>query len=355
MALLGVSPAHADDEAATASRLNKEALSAFDNLNFDQAKTLLEQALSACEAGGLTKDPVTARTHLNLGMLLIAGFQQRDQAVEHFKAALKIDPDITAPPGLFNPEVQTAFDEVKTNLKNEPPPPKPASKPARTAPSTTRAAAENESGGEEEEDETSSIGGSGVVLSLGVGSGFGTAKGHLDANKDILQNNMPDNSWSGGVAPSRLGHIGLGIGYFLSPDLMLSVEGRFQIITGTTATPMTAHCMPSCKPPTMAIAGFAKASWFFLPAPARPFVTAGIGGGTIRQVVALAGDAHDCGDGKQRCVDTVTGGPLLLAAGGGILYELGTSVALLGSATANVGVPKFMLNLDVLLGVALRL
>src|SRR5450432_4636034 len=72
----GAVPARADDSAAARiTKLNKQALDAFDNLNFDQSKSILEQAIHEGEGAGLSKDPLTARSHLNLGMLLIAGFQ----------------------------------------------------------------------------------------------------------------------------------------------------------------------------------------------------------------------------------------------------------------------------------------
>jgi Tfp pilus assembly protein PilF len=71
-------------DAAAIDRLNKQALEAFDGLNFDQAKTLLEKAISDGEASGLQHDPSVARAHLDLGMLLIAGFQKRDEAIEQF-------------------------------------------------------------------------------------------------------------------------------------------------------------------------------------------------------------------------------------------------------------------------------
>lgn len=361
----------AEDNTAKITKLNKQGLDAFDNLNFDQSKTLLEQALAEADAAGLANDPVAARAHLNLGMLLIAGFQKRDQAVEQFKAALKIQPGITAPSGLFNPEVQAAFDETKVNLDKEPeaakPPPR-ANKPkaapqAKETESATDVEGEAEAEGGEEETSAGST--SPYFFSLGLGSGFGVAKGHLDANKDITQGAAPgaDNSWSGGLAPSRLGHIMLSAGYFVLPDLMLSLEGRIQIITGTTTVTTMPSCMPACTPPSTGIAVLAKANWYFSPAPLRPFVFGGLGGGSIRQVVKLTVKSDpmsalpmtDCGSSKNEpCVDTVTGGPLLLAAGGGLAYEMG-SLVLLGTLTANVGVPNFMFNIDLLLGLGLRL
>lgn len=359
------SPAWADEAAAKILKLNKQALDAFDNLNFDQAKTLLEQALAESDAADLGNSPVNARSHLNLGMLLIAGFQQRDLALDHFKAALKIQPDITAPAGLFNPEVQSAFDEVRSNMKTQPAPP-PVRATKKTAPAKPDRAAEAEAvaghdGDNEEEEETDNAG-SKVLLSLGLGSGLGIAKGHLDANNGSVQ----DSSWSGGLAPSRLGHVMLGVGYFVSPDLMLSLDGRIQVVSGTTIVKGTAACNPSCSAPSTGIAVLARASWFLSSGPVRPFISGGVGAGAIRQVVKInvvqggatgtaATPTTGCGDtGTDPCVDTVTGGPLLLAVGGGVAYEIG-SLALLGSLTANVGVPNVMLNIDALLGLGLRL
>lgn len=350
--VLAATPAWAQDSGAAAkiNRLNKQALDAYDGLNFDQAKSLLEQALSDADLAGLTTDESVARTHLNLGMLLIAGFQQKEQAVDHFKAALKAKPDITAPPGLFNPEVQVVFDEVKANMETEPAPPPPVAKPpAPVAAETEKAEGESE----EEDAEGDSDAQPKMLLSIGLGSGFGYAKSHLDANKDgVALNGVLDNSWSG-AGPSRLGHIVASAGYYMSRQLVLSVEGRLQIISGTTPTATTEHCVPSCKPPGTAFAGLLKASWFFSSDTLTPFVSGGIGAGKIRHVVKPKG-LNDCGSGAEQCVDTVSGGPLLLAVGGGVAYQLGTLI-LLGSVTTNVAVPNFMLNIDAVLGLGLRL
>jgi hypothetical protein len=199
---------------------------------------------------------------------------------------------------------------------------------------------------------------------LGVGSGAGIAKGKLDTNTDVAQVGNGSNSWSGGLAASRLGHITAGVGYFLSKDLLLSVEGRLQIISGTTPVTMTDKCPTSCSPPSTAFAALAKATYFFSSGPFRPFITGGVGGGNIREVVKLtvtpaATDpvpTTHCGasGNEPTCVDTVTGGPLLFAAGAGAAYQLG-AVELLASLTSNIGVPKFMINVDLTLGVGFRL
>jgi len=353
-AVLSSGVARADD-AADIEDLNKKALEAFDGLNFDQAKSLLDQALTKGDLGGLDHDPSYARSHLFMGMLQIAGFQQRDDAIEHFKTALKITPDIAAPAGLFNPEVQAAFDEAKEQVEAEKAAARKAVRPRRVVRPVAKAPPKKEE--EEKGDES-------FFLSLGIGTGAGIGRGKLDTNTDVAKNGTGDDSWSGGLASSRLGHITLGAGYLLSSDLTLSLEGRLQIITGTTQVTGSAACPTSCSPPSTAFAVMAKATYYLSPGPLRPFVQGGIGGGAIREVVKLTvtpnpadpTQATHCGTSgtEPSCVDTVTGGPLLLAAGGGVSYDLGP-VDLLASLVANVGVPHFMLNVDLTLGVGMRL
>jgi len=240
-AVLFASPAWSAADSGDLATMNKQALEAFDGLNFDQAKTLLEKAISDAEAAGLGNDPELARAHLNLGMLLIAGFQNRDDAMEHFKAALTIQPDITAPPGLFNPEVQSAFDEAKSKIAADKEAEREAwkaKKAARSAkqtgtatkrrPATSAAAAEE---------------GPGFYLALRLGSGLGISKGKLDTNTDVAKGGTGDNAWSGGLAPSRLGHVTASVGYFVSPELLLSLDGRLQIISGTTPVTSQSDCV----------------------------------------------------------------------------------------------------------------
>jgi len=361
LALLATPPAHADD-AASVDQLNKQALDAFDSLNFDQAKALLEKAVVKGEAAGLEHDPALARTHLDLGMVLIAGFQKRDEAIDHFKTALTIAPDVSAPAGLFNPEVQAAFDDAKQQVEAEKEaekklaqPRRPVRPPVVVKPKET---AEEEQG---EEEEDASVAASGFFLSIGVGSGAGIAKGKLDTNTDLAQNGTGNNSWSGGLAASRLGHVTADVGFFVSKDLLLSIEGRLQLITGTTPVTIAGS---SRSPPSTAFAATAKATYFLASGPLRPFVSGGIGGGSVREVVKLnvtpapadPNQTTHCGSSgnEPTCVDTVTGGPLLLAVGAGVAYQLG-SVDLLASLTSNIGIPKFMINVDLTLGVGFRL
>jgi len=414
--------AGARDAAGEIKSLNKQALDAFDNLNFDQAKTFLEQALATAAAAGLGRDPLAARTHLNFGMLWIAGFQKHDEGVDHFRSALKIQPDIAPPAGLFNPETQAAFDETKAAFKPEartdgtaaakpapgrrpaapaatapppttPPPSAPPPAPAppavasdrKPAPAATAPAAQTgrppakpagkpgdktsgvvEFGGtvpEEEEEGEPEGRRRGILVFVGLGSGFGTAKGHLEANQNVSQGAAAtsNNSWSGGVAASRLAHLAIGAGYLVAPSWLVSLDARIQLVTGTTTAPpysIAGVAYPARSAPGTAFAVFARSQWYLSPAPVRPFLSAGLGAGYIRQVVSLKDVSGkgltDCGSARnEQCVDTVAGGPLLFAAGGGVAYDL-HSLVVLASLTANVGVPKLMLNLDVLIGLGMQ-
>ena len=185
-------PAWAED-APGIDRLSKQALEAFDGLNFDQAKTLLEKAISEGEASGLEHDPSVARAHLDLGMLLIAGFQKRDEAIEQFKAALAIQPAHHArPPASSTPRSRPPSTRPRQSVKSE----------QEAAVRGAGAAAAGAPGGREagksrrrrRPRRRRSGGGGGARLLPGPrvsGRADGIAKGDLDTNKGLFQNGRP--------------------------------------------------------------------------------------------------------------------------------------------------------------------
>src|SRR3954469_14423795 len=86
--------ADGDDVPAKVAKLNKKALDEYDNLNFEEARKILKDALDFCKEAGLDQHPITARTNLHLGVVLLTGFKQRDAAAKYFRRALEIQPDI---------------------------------------------------------------------------------------------------------------------------------------------------------------------------------------------------------------------------------------------------------------------
>jgi hypothetical protein len=378
----------ADVDPLKLADLGGKALRYYDDLDFARAKATLEQALASAKAGGLDQSAIAARLHLYLGLVLAAGLQRPESATEQFKLAVTIDPTITPPDGLFNPEVIALFAAARGAVPAEPAdeaaPEKATKQPtAGAAPDAgnerapadeddkntdaerggTAVAAQNEtersqgtptptptgSDDDDGDDEIASAASNRERAhpffgALGIGAGGGTASGHIDM-KGVTPSTAP-----GGFAMSGLGHVTLTAGYFWTPAWLFAVEARLQLVSGSTP-----HCTGNvCSDPSgFAAAVLAKASYFVGDGPFKLFGTGSLGAGNIRQIVKLTG-LPDCGQsGTQQCFDTVTGGPVIVAAGGGAAYALGP-VLLLGGLTANVAFPDFMLNVDLTVAAGVR-
>jgi len=201
------------------------------------------------------------------------------------------------------------------------------------ADATVERKAESRKHDEDEEEE----GAGKIFVSLLVGSGIGYTSGKGEVNADVPV--------SGTASGALLGHVAPEVGYWISPTLMLSLQGRVQFVTGTTELMKGSK---TYQPVWGALAVFAKATWA---APAsgnwRPFLSGGVGAGQIRHVVTF-GNLTDCGStGNQKCVDSVAAGPLLAEVGAGVSYKLTPAVALILSSNLETAAPKFTLNLDI--------
>ncbi len=469
LALLAVAePARAQDENPAAvekiTKLNKKAVDEFENLNFDQARKILKDALEACSRNGLDGSQIAARTHVHLGVVLFAGFKQKDDALAEFKKALEIAPEIKLDKLLATPEIQEVFDQAVEGKKGETSDKTggqtaPASTDAISHEPVTRAAQGkpipinmtldssvkakkvmlsfsadgSEDFGEREMKEASPgnwmaeipasategakvsyyievdgdddqvvaskgsaasplvvslLGPGGAALgpgkkkpvapppkqkesegptwyfALGLGSGFGwtTGQGEINKGNAMSPKDPPpgDQVNPGGFAWARLGQIAPEVGYFLSPDLMVSVQLRLQLVTGATpfyAVPTdTTTCGTSmiCSAPSLAIAGFARAHYLFHFDDLHPFVSGMAGGGTIRHV-ATFNTLPRCGsDMHTTCVDTIAAGPIFVGAGGGLFYNLSEAFALTAETNMIVGFTNFTLNFDVNVGIAVE-
>jgi hypothetical protein len=215
---------------------------------------------------------------------------------------------------------------------------------ARSASSSSRAdagverKAERGPSSDDDDDEDAFSGRFFATLQLGTGFGYTSGTGEVNADTPV----------AGTVSGAMLGHIAPELGYWVAPGFLVSLQGRFQLITGTTeiVAPGRTH-----SPVPAALAVLAKASWFMGTGNLRPFVSGGLGAGQIRHVVTFS-NLTDCGPaGNQTCVDSVAAGPVLVQAGGGIVYKLNPSLGLVFSSNAQVAAPNFTLNLDVNAGV----
>jgi len=365
--------------------LNRKALNDYDNLNFDEARAGLKEALALCDRHALGSHPVRARTYVSLGVVLLAADAAHPEvAIAHFRRALQIQPDVQLPVRVANPEVTQAFAEAKragasparANPPSEPAAlePSSAAAPSADSPATEEAgtsppvatlvpapspkttgpadvAVEEEE--QEGEDEEAEDGGPRWLFAMGVGSGFGWVSGNGEVNSDQP---LPS-----GFQPSSMVHLSPEVGYFLRPNLALSLQGRFQLISGTTPerSPKVTGCGGDglCSPSKGATAIFAKATFFFGSGALRPFVAATLGVGQIRHVVSLP--AHnDCGADPAHpvaCVDTAAAGPIFFGPGGGVMIDLASHFALALGANALLGVSAFTAHIDVSGGLVVKL
>ena len=430
-----------DDSAAVEkiTKLNKKAVDEFENLNFDQARKILKDALDACSRAGLDSSQIAARTHVHLGVVLFAGFKQKDEALAEFKKALEMAPDVKLDKLLATPEIQEVFDQAVAEQKGEGGGEKAAAgRGRRHHPRAgdpvgagqgdpnqhdARFVGQGEEGhavvqrrrvgGLRRARDAGAVareldgrdprlgdpGGQGLVLhrgrrrrrpggrqegvgrrtawwsscagraaralgqkkkaapapkkeepegatwyvGLGVGSGFGWTTGTGEINP-------ADKVKPAGFAPAKLGQVSPEVGYFLSPDLLLSLQVRFQLVSGTTDL----HGPGAGSAPSYALAGFARARWLFDAGDVHPFVGALVGGGTIRHVAAF-NSVPTCGSsGKQTCVDSMKAGPVFVGGTGGVIYNVTPTFGLTGETNLALGFTNFTFNVDINVGVALE-
>ncbi|HVV48088.1 MAG TPA: tetratricopeptide repeat protein [Polyangia bacterium] len=463
-----------DDTVAKITQLNKDAVAAYQAQKFEDARKLLKQGLDLADSAGLQQHPITARTHIHMGIVLIGGFKQRDLGIKQFKKALEIESTINLTKSLVTPEMTDAFNEAKSGAAAAPAAPPPTEEapapPAEAPPAETPPSAEAETpppaaaapeegssglthdpitegkrgsaisvtvgvqpdlkfdkmilayrpagaseflgrqmkevsegkygaeiptsatagdsvayyveaddadgnavankgsadaplvinlagraaskkppeegngGGEEEEDEEPDHQ---YFVALLAGSGFGWATGPGDTNHDV-------NITPAGIAPAKLLQVAPEFGYWWSSSLMLSLQLRYQLVTGTVDPYFNGK---DFKTANYAFAAFAKATWKFGDDDSsfHPFFSLAGGGGYIRHVVTLK-PTHaptQCGPMmNQPCVDTIAAGPILVGPGGGIFYDLTDDLSLVGQANAVLGFWNFTFNLDINVGLA---
>jgi hypothetical protein len=363
----GARGAAPDDEAiARVVELNREGVAQFEKKHYDAARKALKQALELCASAGLDHHPVAARTHIHLGIVIVAGYGQREIGARQFNEALEIDPNIALTPGLATPVVEDVFNEtaLAVSPKSAPrvsapeagvaeaSPPTDGEEAHERAPSRRVSAAETgddapdltrRAADDEEEGEAAGRASSiQLAALLGGGAGWASGKGDLNADTPV----------AGSFAAAKLGHLALSGGYWLTDELMVGLEGRFQKVTGTTDIHANNR---TYEPATYATAVFATGTWSPSGGRLRPYLSAAVGAGRIRHVVTLA-SLKDCGPNRNEvCVDTVGAGPFLAGVGGGLTFDLGERLALVAALNTQVGAPTFTFNVDLNAGVAFRL
>jgi hypothetical protein len=130
-AVLGVSSPASAQDAATVKRLeqmNKRAMEDYDLLEFDSARKTLTDAVALVRSSGLEDSAhgIAAKTYINLGVVYIGGFKDKDRGRMQFVRALKIKGDARLDPQVATPELQEVFNEALREMGKKPGrPPKP--------------------------------------------------------------------------------------------------------------------------------------------------------------------------------------------------------------------------------------
>ena len=186
----------------------------------------------------------------------------------------------------------------------------------------------------------------GPPIFIGILGGIGV--GYTTGHSDLTEANKVIN----GFAPSSAFHIAPEFGYFISADWRLSLQGRIQFVSGPT--PLV-DGSGTHQPAKTGIAALLRSSWFFGSGSLRPYVLAALGGGQIRHVVVFDKAQRICGaNGDQKCVDTVTAGPLLVGGGAGLAIAFTDNVGAIIEMNALLGAPKFTAHFDFNGGLSLR-
>ena len=203
-----------------------------------------------------------------------------------------------------------------------------------------------------------------VSLMGGIGYGFTTGNGEINDRNKV----------SPGIAPASAAQIAPEVGYFITPSFRLSLQFRYQIVSGTTPLNLDKYlsadylkmypddinrCGPDhlCSTRTKsAVAVLARGTWLFGAGLFRPYFSLALGGGQIRHLVKFKNSLPPvCGvNGDQVCVDTVVSGPIFAGPGGGVLLAIMPNVGVLVDVTSVLGFPNFTYNFDLNGGVAVR-
>ena len=95
------SSARAEEVEKQVAKMNKRAMDDYDALEFESSRRTLIDAVEKLRANGLDDTPLAAKTYLNLGIVYINGFKDRNRGQQQFVNALRIKPDIKIDPAVF--------------------------------------------------------------------------------------------------------------------------------------------------------------------------------------------------------------------------------------------------------------
>ncbi|MEZ4404062.1 MAG: tetratricopeptide repeat protein [Kofleriaceae bacterium] len=93
-----------------------EAMENYDLLEYEEARKILNLALTIAKKAKMESDPVTAKVHLRLGIVYFAGLQDPESAKLSFSNAVEIDKSIELDKAYATPEMQKLLDEARAEF-----------------------------------------------------------------------------------------------------------------------------------------------------------------------------------------------------------------------------------------------
>jgi hypothetical protein len=118
---LGARPAFADAKSTKKDiqQKIKEAMENYDLLEYEEARKILNQALTLAKKAKIENDPVVAQVHLALGIVYYAGLQDSDSAKLSFISACEVDKKVQIDPAYKTPDMAKALIEACTDAGSE--------------------------------------------------------------------------------------------------------------------------------------------------------------------------------------------------------------------------------------------
>lgn len=101
------------------AEINRVAMEAYNSLDIETAKTMLEEAVRNAEKAG-THGAAMARTYSNLGVVVVGGLGDGPSGVEAFTKALREDANVEPDPIVATPEIMVAFATAKKKVGARP-------------------------------------------------------------------------------------------------------------------------------------------------------------------------------------------------------------------------------------------
>jgi hypothetical protein len=94
------------------AEINRVAMEAYNNLDIETAKTMLEEAVKNAERAG-THGAAMARTYSNYGVVVVGGMGDSQTGIDAFTKALREDPNVEPDPIVATPEIMVAYATAK--------------------------------------------------------------------------------------------------------------------------------------------------------------------------------------------------------------------------------------------------